>query len=81
MGVTVRDETADAGRSSQDAFIRNSRSARLAVMRDTPKDLTMSFSDAPVDVPHLPARCCRGYGVYLQIQRLQRHVRSAHGEA
>ncbi len=43
---------------------RNSRSARFAVMRDTPKDLTMSFSDGTrAEVPHLPepmlSRICR----------------------
>jgi hypothetical protein len=63
FGNTVNLERTPAMRTSTPSS-RNSRSARFAVMRDTPKDLTMSFSEGTRDAAlHLPepmlSRICR----------------------
>ena len=80
--VPIGDEAADARRCAP-ARLRRAIpcSARLAVMRDTPKDFTISFSEGTrLEAPHLPEpMLLQNVPLHLQVERLQRGGRLVHG--
>ena len=73
----VRDEASDSGDPHQDALIAQlACRARFAVMRDTPKDFTISFSDGTrIAAPHFArADIVQDVPLHFEIQGLKRCV-------